>query len=84
MVKVIIVDVLKTEITEEKEIPTLTVVEGLWVKELGMIPLAYVYKAEHRAEVQRLLDQLKAARKVLSDLEGNIYYKQLPPLRADR
>lgn len=82
--KVLIVDTIKGEITEEKEIASLTVVDGMWVKELNMIPLAYVYKAEHRDEVQRLLSTLNAKREELSQLQAEIFYKLLPPLRADQ
>lgn len=67
---------------KEREIGSLTIVDGMFVKELNLTPLAYVYKAEHRKEVEIIMQGLSDMRKMLADFEGEMYYKVLPKYRA--
>jgi hypothetical protein len=55
----------------------------MYVKEFGMTPLAYVYKAEHRDYVEQLLASLNKRRRELRDYEAVILYRELPKVRAD-
>lgn len=81
--KVIIVDpTAPPAVLSEHDIPSLTVVEGMFVKELKMCPLAFVFQAEYRQEVLALLKEVEEHRRVLREIEGNIYYKELPKYRA--
>lgn len=81
--KIVVVDPINGTIeSEDREIPSITIVNGMYVKELNMMPAAYVYKAEHRAEITLIINELNRKRKVLQEEEGKIYYRILPQFRA--
>lgn len=79
--KVIIVDFLKRRIEKEVEIPRITVVDKMYVKELGLIPLAYVFDAAKRTEVESALLRVREAEAAFETVKGEVFYKVLPQFR---
>ncbi len=83
--KVIVIDpTSKTGEPVEYTISSLTIVEGMYVKELGLTPLAYVYKAECRVQVMDALEHLRKKRRALEEVEAETWYRILPQYRADK
>lgn len=62
--RVLIVDLQEYKIAREEEIAACTLVEGMFVRELDMIPSAYVFAAERRMEVEITLKMLKSLKEV--------------------
>lgn len=69
VVRVLIADPLKAEVLEEKEVSGLTVRDGLYVAELGMMLKAYVYKVEHREAIEAEFRRIKKLRNELGGEE---------------
>lgn len=57
--KVLILDTLRYEIVKEETIPSCTIVGGMYVKELKLIPVAFVALAEHREAIEKLFKEMK-------------------------
>ena len=44
---------------KEYIIPSITIIEGMFVKELDLIPAVYVFKAEFRKELEAIQEERK-------------------------
>jgi hypothetical protein len=83
-----IIDTLKLKITREVNYDD-TIFDDLYVKDVDASPkegenilfAAFTFPIESKEQVQKALDELKAAKKVFDDLQAHIYYKVFPSLR---
>lgn len=73
--KVIIVNLVRNEIIEEAEIPSCTLVNGMYIKELDMINATYVFKAEKKEYIESILKEVKESEQRHRALEANAWNK---------
>jgi hypothetical protein len=81
--RVIIFDPVSNEFHGgEREVEKITPVDGMYCRELDLMPLAYIYLAEHKEKLLGISRELAAKKAEYDAFTGNIFYRVLPQYRA--
>lgn len=62
------------------------IIDDMYVKVDGkdLIPSVYVYPIESKASIEKLLNELKAAKEAFNAVQSRIFYRELPKYRTLR